>query len=87
MPFAIDDPSIECVLLARPTTSPLVYNQCLGRGLRPASNKTHCTVIDIIDRSTHQLQYGASQLADLPRDGAAEAAIPSASRGPSRRLR
>jgi len=62
-----DDPSIQCVLLARPTTSPLVYNQCLGRGLRPAPNKTHCTVIDIIDRSTHQLQYGASQLADLPR--------------------
>jgi superfamily II DNA or RNA helicase len=61
-----DDPSIQCVLLARPTTSPLVYNQCLGRGLRPAPNKTHCTVIDIIDRSTHQLQYGASQLADLP---------------------
>jgi ATP-dependent helicase IRC3 len=62
-----DDPSIQCVLLARPTTSPLVYNQCLGRGLRPAPNKTHCTVIDIVDRSTHQLQYGASELADLPR--------------------
>jgi superfamily II DNA or RNA helicase len=62
-----DDPSIQCVLLARPTTSPLVYNQCLGRGLRPAPNKTHCTVIDIVDRSTHQLQYGVSELADLPR--------------------
>jgi len=62
-----DDPSIQCVLLARPTTSPLVYNQCLGRGLRPAPNKAHCTVIDIINRSTHQLQYGAIQLADLPR--------------------
>lgn len=62
-----DDPGIQCVLLARPTTSPLVYNQCLGRGLRPAPNKTYCTVIDIIDRSTHQLQYGASELADLPR--------------------
>jgi hypothetical protein len=61
-----DDPSIQCILLARPTTSPLVYNQCLGRGLRPAPNKTHCTVIDVIDRSTHQLQYGVSQLADLP---------------------
>ena len=62
-----DDPSIQCVLLARPTTSPLVYNQCLGRGLRPAPNKPHCTVIDIVDRSTHQLQYGVSELADLPR--------------------
>ena len=61
-----DEPGIECVLLARPTTSPLVYNQCLGRGLRPAPGKTHCTVIDIVDRSTHQLQYGAGQFAGLP---------------------
>ena len=61
-----DEPGIDCVLLARPTTSPLVYNQCLGRGLRPAPGKTHCTVIDIVDRSTHQLQYGAGQFAGLP---------------------
>ena len=60
-----DEPGITCVLLARPTTSPLVYNQCLGRGLRPAPDKTHCTVIDIVDRSTHQLQYGACQFAGL----------------------
>ncbi len=60
-----DEPGIDCVLLARPTTSPLVYNQCLGRGLRPAPGKTHCTVIDIVDRSTHQLQYGACQFAGL----------------------
>lgn len=61
-----DDPSIECLLLARPTTSPLVYNQCLGRGLRLHPGKRACTVIDIIDRAKHQLQYGASQLAGLP---------------------
>ena len=63
-----DDPSIECLLLARPTTSPLVYNQCLGRGLRPAPNKSGVTVIDIVDRSTHALQYGAGHLVDLPRN-------------------
>jgi ATP-dependent helicase IRC3 len=63
-----DDPTVECVLLARPTTSPLVYNQCIGRGLRPAREKTACTIIDIIDRSTHQLQYGASELAGLPKN-------------------
>ncbi len=61
-----DEPGITCVLLARPTTSPLVYNQCLGRGLRPAPGKSDCTVIDIVDRSTHQLQYGACQFAGLP---------------------
>ena len=62
-----DDPSIDCLLLARPTTSPLVYTQCLGRGLRPSPGKENCTVIDIVDRSTHQLQYGATRFAGLPR--------------------
>ena len=62
-----DDPTIECLLMARPTTSPLVYNQCLGRGLRPHSGKHFCTVIDIVDRTTHQLQYGACEFAGLPR--------------------
>ena len=61
-----DEPSIECVLLARPTTSPLVYNQCLGRGLRTHPGKKNCIIIDIIDRSTHQLQYSATQLNGLP---------------------
>lgn len=63
-----DDPALMCVLMARPTTSPLVYTQCVGRGLRPSPGKTACTVIDIVDRSTHQLQYGATQMAGLSRN-------------------
>jgi ATP-dependent helicase IRC3 len=61
-----DDPAVSCILMARPTTSPLVYTQCVGRGLRCAPSKSACTVIDIVDRSTHELQYGAIQMADLP---------------------
>ncbi|MEM9489613.1 MAG: DEAD/DEAH box helicase, partial [Myxococcota bacterium] len=61
-----DDPSIECLLMARPTTSPLVYEQCMGRGLRTRPGKSACTVIDIVDRSTHQLQYSAPRSAGLP---------------------
>lgn len=61
-----DDPGTECILMARPTTSPLVYTQCVGRGLRTAPGKRACTVIDMVDRSTHQLQYGAVQMAGLP---------------------
>jgi hypothetical protein len=38
----------------------------VGRGLRCAPGKSACTVIDIVDRSTHELQYGAVQMADLP---------------------
>lgn len=62
-----DDPSIECVLLARPTTSPLVYSQCLGRGLRTHPDKSKCIVIDIVDRQRNPLQYNAYEAAGLPR--------------------
>ena len=61
-----DDPGVTCILMARPTTSPLVYTQCIGRGLRCAPAKTACTVIDLVDRSTNQLQYDAMQMAGLP---------------------
>ncbi|MCF6291080.1 MAG: DEAD/DEAH box helicase [Desulfobacterales bacterium] len=61
-----DDPGIECILLVRPTTSPLVYTQCIGRGLRPNKGKNTCTVIDMIDRSAHQLQYGVADMCGLP---------------------
>jgi ATP-dependent helicase IRC3 len=61
-----DDPTVECILMARPTTSPLVYNQCIGRGLRIAPRKSTCIIIDIVDRGAHQLQYGASEFAGLP---------------------
>jgi ATP-dependent helicase IRC3 len=61
-----DDPGVGCILMARPTTSPLVYTQCVGRGLRSAPGKRACTIIDLVDRSTHQLQYDALQMAGLP---------------------
>jgi superfamily II DNA or RNA helicase len=61
-----DDPGVSCILMARPTTSALVYTQCVGRGLRCSTGKKSCKVIDIVDRSTHELQYGAVQMADLP---------------------
>jgi superfamily II DNA or RNA helicase len=71
-----DDPTVACILMARPTTSPLVYTQCVGRGLRAAPGKSACVVIDIVDRSTHQLQYGATQMAGLPKKWRSRGADP-----------
>ena len=71
-----DDPRVACILMARPTTSPLVYTQCIGRGLRTAPGKNACIVIDIVDRSTHQLQYGATQMAGLPKKWRSHGADP-----------
>ena len=46
-----DSPKVECVFVARPTFSHLLYNQMTGRGLRgPQSNGTSdCIIVDISD--------------------------------------
>lgn len=44
----VDIPEIDTVLFLRPTQSPTILLQQLGRGLRKAENKTHLTVLDFI---------------------------------------
>ncbi len=44
----LDVPAIDTVLLLRPTSSPIVFLQQLGRGLRTLDGKTHLTAIDFI---------------------------------------
>ena len=46
-----DDRAIECVLMARPTSSRPLYVQCIGRGLRLAPDKDNCLVLDFVDNS------------------------------------
>ena len=51
-----DDPTIACVVLARPTQSPVLFSQCVGRGTRLAPNKKDLIVIDVVDGTmTHSL--------------------------------
>jgi len=47
-----DDPNISCVVVARPTESHLVYQQAIGRGLRPVADKENCLVLDFCDNSS-----------------------------------
>ena len=41
-----DEPSIDCIMLARPTKSKVLFYQCIGRGLRPWPTKDNCLLID-----------------------------------------
>ena len=51
-----DDPTIACVVLARPTQSPVLFSQCVGRGTRLADGKKDLIVIDVVDGTvTHTL--------------------------------
>lgn len=41
-----DVPDIDCIVMLRPTQSPGLWVQMLGRGTRPAPNKKNCLVLD-----------------------------------------
>ena len=41
-----DCPDIGCIILARPTKKMGLYRQMIGRGLRPAEDKTECIILD-----------------------------------------
>lgn len=41
-----DHPSIKSVVIARPTRSPVLYKQMIGRGLRKHPSKSECYVIE-----------------------------------------
>jgi DNA repair protein RadD len=44
--YGIDIPAVECIVLARPTRSIVLYRQAIGRGMRPSPGKDHLIVID-----------------------------------------
>lgn len=41
-----DDPEIDLIALLRPTKSPVIHIQTIGRGLRIADGKDHCLILD-----------------------------------------
>jgi superfamily II DNA or RNA helicase len=43
-----DEPSVECVIIARPTRSRILYVQMIGRGTRTFPNKRDCMIIDLV---------------------------------------
>ncbi len=44
----LDVPEVDTVLMLRPTESPVVFLQQLGRGLRTSEDKNHLAVVDFI---------------------------------------
>ena len=43
-----DEPSIGCVIIARPTQSRPLFVQMIGRGLRIHPGKTDCSILDLV---------------------------------------
>jgi ATP-dependent helicase IRC3 len=59
-----DEPSVDCIIAARPTQSTVLYQQMLGRGTRTYPGKTDCLVLDVVGVSTHHTLHTAATLFD-----------------------
>jgi ATP-dependent helicase IRC3 len=61
-----DEPSLQTIILAKPTRSTLLYTQIVGRGTRLFEGKKHCTIIDIADTTRGRKPIGLPTLLGLP---------------------
>lgn len=80
-----DLPSIDTVLMLRPTESNIIFIQQLGRGLRRHNNKTHLVVIDFIGNHRSFLNkfyvLGISEISDLSEHDGTSLATPKLGQG------
>jgi len=53
----IDAPAVDTLLLLRPTDSPTLFLQQLGRGLRRSSGKRMCTVLDFVGHHRTEFRF------------------------------
>jgi superfamily II DNA or RNA helicase len=66
----VDVPSVDTVLLLRPTESATVLTQQIGRGLREHQNKATLTVVDLIGQQHRRFRFDTKLRALIdPRNG------------------
>src|SRR5690606_16056539 len=53
-----DDPTVDCVMMCRPTQSRALYIQAVGRGLRLHPGKSDCLILDFHDSSRRHRLVG-----------------------------
>lgn len=65
-----DEPCIEAIIFGRPTRSPLLYTQIVGRGTRKSSDneKKNCLIIDVADVTVGKRPVGLPSLLGMPPD-------------------
>jgi DNA repair protein RadD len=61
-----DAPNVDCVVLLRPTMSPGLYYQMVGRGFRLAPGKEDCLVLDY---GSNVLRHGPVDAVHVPEPG------------------
>ena len=88
----VDLPTVDTLLMLRPTDSPTLFLQQLGRGLRKALDKPVCTVLDFVSHHRKEFRYdrrfrallgGSRQSLDPPGRSRVSRSCPRAARSPS----
>jgi superfamily II DNA or RNA helicase len=71
----VDIPAVDTLLLLRPTQSPVLFQQQLGRGLRLSKGKDSCLVLDFVGRHRQDFRFDRllSTITGLPRGQLADA--------------
>lgn len=72
-----DEPSLDCIIIARPTRSRALYQQMIGRGTRLHPGKTDCLVLDVVGTSTQHEVHTVASLFALPADALAAQTVTS----------
>jgi DNA repair protein RadD len=86
--YGVDLPSIECIVIARPTRSLVLYLQTVGRGLRPSPGKECCILIDhgrvvqTLGLPTLDFAWSLDDTRNVNREALEAAARKSAQEGP-----
>jgi hypothetical protein len=70
-----DEPSIDCVLIARPTKSKVLYTQMIGRGTRPYPGKANCLILDLVGATSRHDLLSMSALFELAADAEADSLL------------
>jgi superfamily II DNA or RNA helicase len=68
----VEVPLVDTVLMLRPTDSPTLFLQQLGRGLRRAHGKTVCTVLDFVGHHRREFRFDRRLRALLPGDASGD---------------
>jgi len=61
-----DEPRVDCIIMARPTKSRLLYAQMVGRGTRLHEDKSDLLVVDVADNTNKHSLAGLHALFNLP---------------------
>jgi len=71
----IDLPMVDTLLLLRPTESPVLFQQQIGRGLRLSPGKEGCLILDFVGQHRAEFRFDRllSSITGLPRRALADA--------------